>query len=112
MKDVFGFAEHQKKLHVARAYTLTLRRIIDNKFLSHRPGAGATVAGRRTASEAREGIFHIIDENWSILLFTPNILQQKLMLQQVVSRSAAELADSERFVYNEHVSVGKHWTFQ
>ena len=49
---------------------------------------------------------------WYVPHVTPNVFQQKELLQQSVSRSATELAYTERTVHNEDISPTSICTFE
>ena len=83
-------AEHQKSATYEIGFKLTLQG--RNCYNASSLLAGATVDHRGTAKKYIEGLIHINDTNWYVPHNTPNSSQQKVMLEQNVSRLVSELA--------------------
>ena len=104
-KGVFGFAVHQDNCTYGLGYKLTLQINSDNHALSHRAGANnaqnLALAGR------------VIIEDLSLYVphYTPNISNEKLLLEHIISRAATELSFIKRSSYMKVVTNENNWTF-
>ena len=83
-KDIFSTAEHQDNCTYGLGYILTLQKNSDNHVLSLR-------AGTDVENLALAGIVIIEDISWYVPNYTPNISNQKIMLEQILSDTPTEL---------------------
>ena len=105
-KGVFGFAEYQDTCTNIFAYKFTLQRNNDEHVLS--PQAGATDA----ANVALAGRVIIDDKKMYVPPYIPNISNQKLMLEPIVTRAATELSYINRSFYMKEVTTENNWNFE
>ena len=99
LKIFFCFAEHQTNCTYGLGCKLSLERNIDNHVINNPAGA------YDAAKLGLAGRVVIEDISLYVLLCTPNILNQKLMLRHVVSRAATELSYSERSSFMKNVTT-------
>ena len=105
LKDIFGSAEHQNNCAYGLGYKLILQRSSDNHVLSH---------PARTSAESLvlAGRVIIDDISWYIPHYTPNKINQKLMLGHIVSKAPTELSYNIRSSYLKGVTTENNWTFE
>ena len=99
LKDVFGFAEHQKKATYGLGYKLTLTRNKDDAVIDK---ANAT-------ADARIRIDHI---HWYVPHYTPSIQQQSTLSKQILSKTPTGLRYVERSVFMKEVNNQNVWNFE
>ena len=105
LRDIFGFADYQNNCSYGLGYKLKLQRNSDNHVLSHRAGFNAenlALGGRVVI----EGL------SWTVPHYTPNLLNQKLMLGHIVSKAPTDLSFIRRSVYLKVVATENNWTFE
>ena len=99
LKDVFGFAEHQKKATYGLGYKLTLTRNKDDAVIDKAGGI----------ADARIRIDHI---HWYVPHYTPSIHQQSTLSKQILSKTPSELRYVERSVFMKEVNNQNLWNFE
>ena len=92
LEDLLNFVEDQDNATNGSEWKLTIQRNEYNCAISWEPEDGNDDEARRVAEEPNEAVYLIIDISWEIPQKTPNLSQQILGLQRIVSRSATELA--------------------
>ena len=106
LKDIFGFAEHQDNCTYGLGEKITLQRNSDNHVLSH-PAQDNDAANLALAGRV---IIDVI--SWYVPHYTPSILNQKLMLRQIVSKTPTELSYNKRSSYMKDGTTEISWTFE
>ena len=99
LKDVFGFAEHQKKATYGLGYKLTLTRNKDEAVIDKLAGI----------ADARIKIDHI---HWYVHHYTPSMQQQGIRSKQILKKTPTELRYVERSVFMKEVDNQNLWNFE
>ena len=84
LKDILGFAEHQRKTTYGLDYKLKFTRNKDNAVLDKAAGI----------DDARIKIDHV---TWFVPHYTPSSQQQRTSSKEILSKSPTELRYIERF---------------
>ena len=98
-KDVFGFAEYQKKATYGLGYKLTLTRKTGNAVLNK----GNAINNGKIKCNA-------ID--WYIAHYTPSMQQQSILFKQILSKTPTLIQYPERSVFMKEVNTQNFWTFE
>ena len=96
--DIFGFAD-QDKITYGLGYNLTLKRNSNNNII------------HRIAAIAHAKVV-IKDIAWYVEKFTPNLENQQLIADQLLSETPTELYYEERTVFRKKISNDGLWTFE
>ena len=96
--DIFGFAD-QDKITYGLGYNLTLKRNSDNNVI-HRANA---VANAKVV---------IKDIAWYIEKYIPNLDNQQLVADQLLSETPTELYYEERSEFRKKITNNGLWTFE
>ena len=99
LKDVFGFAKHQKKATYALGYNVTLTTNEDEAIIDKPPGS----------PDAGIKIDHI---QWYKSHYTPSIQQQGILSKQIFKKTPTELRYIERSVFMKEVKNESIWNFE
>ena len=99
LKNVFGFAEHQKKGRYGLGYKLTLTRKTDNAVLNK----DNAIANGRIKINAIE---------WYVPHYTPSMQQQSILSKQIINKTPTEINYPERSVFMTEVNTPNFWTFE
>ena len=99
MKDVFGFAEHQKKAAYGLGYKLTLRRACDNAVLKK---TNATATGK----------IKINSIEWYVPNYTASLREQGIIMKQFRDKTPTELRYVERSAFMKEVNTQNLWSFE
>ena len=99
LKDVFGYAEHQKKATYGLGYKLTLTRNKDDSVIDKANGI----------ADARIKIDYI---HWYVPHYLPSIQQQSILSKQILSKTPTELRYVERSVFMKEVNNQNVWNFE
>ena len=99
LKDVFGFAEHQKKATFGPGYKFTLTRNKDK----------AVIDKVAVSADARIKIDQI---HWYLSHYIPSMQQQGLMSKQFSNKTPTELRYVERSVFMKEVNNHNLWNFE
>ena len=97
LKDVFGFAEHEKRATYGLGYKLNLTR---NSYNSVVKKANAT-------NNARIKINRF---EWYLPHYTPSMEQQKTISKQTSGKITTQLQYVERFAFMKEVNTRNFWT--
>ena len=106
LKVVFGFAEHHDNCTYGLGYKLTLKRNSDNHVLSHLAQANDA------ANVVSAGRVIIDDIFWYVPLYTPSISNEKLMLNDIASKTPTELTSIKRSTYMKDVTNENNCIFE
>ena len=99
LKDVFGFAEYQKKATYGLDYKLTLTKNSDNAVLSK-------------GNATNNGKIKFIAIEWCVPHYTPSMQQQSILSTQILYKTPTEIKDPERSVFMKEVNTQNFWTFE
>ena len=99
LKDVFGFAEYQKKGTYGLGYKLTLTRNSDNAVLNK---ANAT-------NNAKIKINAI---EWYVPHYICSMQQQSILSKQIINKTPTQIQYPERSVFMKEVNTQNFWTFE
>ena len=99
LKDVIGFAEHQKTAIFGLGYNLTLTRYIDNAVM-------------KKDNATDNAIKKINTIEWYVPHFRLSIKQQKILLNQNIKKMSTELQYPEIFVFMNEVNTQNFWCFE
>ena len=99
LKDVFGFAELQRKATYGLGYKLTLTRNKDDAVIDKAVGI----------ADARIRIDYI---HWYVAHYIPSIQQQSFLSKQILSKTPTELRYVERSVFMKEVNNQNLWNFE
>ena len=97
-KDLFGFAD-QEKIIYGLGYTLTLKRNNNNDPIIRTAGV-----------EAAKVV--VEDISWYIPHWVPNLENQQLVLNQILTKDPTELYYTERTVFRKDVNTNNNWKFE
>ena len=98
-KNIFGFAEHQKKGTYGLGYNLTLTRSTDNAVLNKAAGT----------SNAKVKINSL---DWYVPHYSPNLEEYNKLMNQIRKNSPTLLHYPERSVFMKEVHTQNLWTFE
>ena len=99
LKDVFGFAEYQKKATYGLGYKLTLTRNSDHAVLNK-------------GNAINNGKIKITSIEWYVPHYTPSMQQQSRLSKQILNKTPTETKYPERSVFMKEVNTQKFWTFE
>ena len=99
LKDIFGFAEHQKKGTYGLGYKLTLTRNTDNAVLNK----DNAVANARVKINSLD---------WYVPHYSPNLEEYNKLMTQIKKNSPTLLHYPERSVFMKEVNTQNLWTFE
>ena len=98
LTDILGFAD-QEKITYGLGYTLTLKRNNNNDPIIRDNGVDAAK-------------INIKDISWHIPHYTPSIINQQLVMDQILDKDPTELYYMERIVFRKDVNTNNNWTFE
>ena len=104
LKLVSGFAEHDEKAIYGWGYNLSLQKDSDNHGSRHIAG---TDAGNRVFAES----LILFDNSCYFQDYTPNVSQQKLKLEHIVSGAETQLSHIKRSSHTRNVTAENKWIF-
>ena len=99
LRDVFGFAKHQKKATYGLGYKLTPTRNKDDAVIDKAAGN----------ADARSKIDRI---HWHVPHYTPSIQQQGILSKEILSKTPTELRYNERSFFMKEVNNQNLWNFE
>ena len=99
LKDIFGFAEHQKKGTYCLGFKLTLTRNTDNTVLNK---DNAVANGR----------VKINSLDWYVPHYSPNLEEYNKLMNQIKKISPTLLHYPERSMFMKEVNTQNLWTFE
>ena len=99
MKDIFGFAEHQKKATYGKGYILTLTRNTDNAVLNKDNAINSST-------------IKIIAIEWYAPQYTPSVSNQAILSNRTSRKTPTELQYVGRSVFMKELNTQNFWTFE
>ena len=99
LKDIFGFAEYQKKGTYGLGYKLTLTRNSDNAVLNK-------------ANSINNGKNKINAIEWYVPHYTPSMQQETILSKQILNKTPTQIQYPERSVFMKEVSTQNFWSFE
>ena len=99
LKDIFGFAEHQKTATYGLGYKLTLTRNSDNAILN-----------KTNATTNAKIKFNSLE--WYVPPYTPSLNEYNILMTQIKQKTPTNLHYPERSVFMKEVNTQNFWTFE
>ena len=99
LRNVFALAEYQDKATFGLGYKLTLTGYTDNALL-------------KKGNAINNAKFKINANEWYVPQYAPSVEQQKVLMNQIIKRTATELQNPEKSVFLREVNTQNSWIFE